>query len=579
MVKPKTSHWQDSDWKGFAENWEARGESKTNVDVDPNDTVLRIKSDLKAALKKAAGFTTGRVSSYGQIEKARRQLDSAIRLRTEIKSIVERYLIAKSKQKPTLERKLLKQMGIKLKSLRRNISTHGKIKLPEDQNKLLLILDEHVLEKRKDIKTATQNAINAALEKVQSESKSMVDLLKNTVFSEYSPPVLGVINNDTGNLTATPQELSEILTKHYESILNSPSNEPPLTIQQDKLREQIFNKKQIDSAIYASLMSDVTDAEVLNAFPKTMVAAGEDLLSGGIYSKMVEHSLTFRAMVTEIFNKCLKEGKSLEEGRNAIITPLWKDLNKTASADNTRPISLQCALSKGLMKILAERLGNSLAEHQILDKAQEGFLPGKSTHRAIELLRAAWRKSRYGKTRCYTSLYDISKAYDHVRHEDILLALERINLPKRFIQLIKSSLEQLTARVRTGFGHGKRFKINRGIRQGCPLSPLLFIILFDVVHCGITDLSEGISFGLDPKTKETLKIGSVGYADDLAVLSGSKQALNKIHDKICEITAALHLKINASKSVVLLPSTDQEDVGLEVDGIKIPTQTADKHFR
>ncbi len=107
------------------------------------------------------------------------------------------------------------------------------------------------------------------------------------------------------------------------------------------------------------------------------------------------------------------------------------------------------------MKILADRLGSTLAKNHTLNQAQEGFLPGKSTHRAIELLRAAWRRSRKDKIPCFTSLYDVSKAYDHVRHEDVIRALQRINLPDGFISLVKSSLGNLTAKVRTAFGSGK----------------------------------------------------------------------------------------------------------------------------
>ncbi len=579
-IKPRIRDWQEEEWQNFADKWEL-GESQIppTSEIDPNTIVQRIKNELHNALKSAAGFTSGKPFRNGPRELANRKLDSAICNRKTMKAVIERFLRAREQNNRDLEHKLAKQMRSKWRMIKVREHIPDKFKIPEDHKELMTLLDTIVLEKRKALRLAIKISMDKAMEAFNNESKSMVELLKLTLFKEFRPPVLGVMNPSTGHLTASPKELSETLTSHFENILNSPKDEPPLSNEDQDLRASIFETKAVDPEIFNSLMNDVTEEEVVAAFPKNMVAAGEDKLSGGLYYKLVVHSAAFRKTVKDIFNRCLRQGVSLEEGKAAIICPIWKDLDKPASAENTRPISLQGALSKGIMKILADRLGLILSKNYVLDHAQEGFLPGKSTHRAIELLRAAWRRSRSEKTQCYTSLYDICKAYDHIRHEDILLAMKRINLPEKFIQLIKSSLEKLTARVRTGFGCGKSFKINRGIRQGCPLSPLLFIILFDIVHCGITELSEGISFGLDPKTKKLLKIGSVGYADDLAVLATSKDSLKKIHERICDITRALHLKINAPKSVIILPGKEQEDLNLEVDGIKIPTQTADKHFR
>ncbi len=89
--------------------------------------------------------------------------------------------------------------------------------------------------------------MDKAMEAFNAESKSMVDLLKHTLFNEARPPVVGVINPITEKLTTSPKELSATLTAHYESILNSPEDEIPLSNEHQTLREALFEKREKNS--------------------------------------------------------------------------------------------------------------------------------------------------------------------------------------------------------------------------------------------------------------------------------------------------------------------------------------------
>ena len=87
----------------------------------------------------------------------------------------------------------------------------------------------------------------------------------------------------------------------------------------------------------------------------------------------------------------------------------------------------------------------------------------------------------------------------------------------------------------------KQFKINSGVKQGCPLSPILFIIIIEVLHSQFR-LNDNI------KQNHLIKQKSQGYADDTLLLINNNDELNEFYNEIkiyCNITGA---KVNDDKS-------------------------------
>ena len=78
-------------------------------------------------------------------------------------------------------------------------------------------------------------------------------------------------------------------------------------------------------------------------------------------------------------------------------------------------------------------------------------------------------------------LLDWEKAFDKVRHEALLKALHKINVPDKYVQAIKELYRQPTFRVEMEGQISPWTKQTTGIRQGCPLSPYLFIVLMSVL--------------------------------------------------------------------------------------------------
>eukprot|EP00644_Phytophthora_capsici_P001845 jgi/Phyca11/82100/gw1.14.811.1 len=87
-------------------------------------------------------------------------------------------------------------------------------------------------------------------------------------------------------------------------------------------------------------------------------------------------------------------------------------------------------------------------------------------------------------------LLDFRKAYDTVAREFMLLALRKFNFAKEFIAMVEKLHQGTTAKFLVNTELSQQISVETGIRQGCPLAPLLFILSVEVLAVAINDATE-----------------------------------------------------------------------------------------
>lgn len=134
---------------------------------------------------------------------------------------------------------------------------------------------------------------------------------------------------------------------------------------------------------------------------------------------------------------------------------------------------------------------------------------------------------------CLTFL-DWEKAFDRIKQDKLLEALERMNIPIIFLNAIKSFYANPQFAVRVNQVTSNWYPQKAGTRQGCPLSPYLFIIVMTVVFRDVHD-----ELNLTRDLFDNIDFSELLYADDTVLVTNNVNAMNRLLANV-EICAAYH---------------------------------------
>ena len=194
----------------------------------------------------------------------------------------------------------------------------------------------------------------------------------------------------------------------------------------------------------------------------------------GILNEMILYG-GFRLIesLTQLLNIAIDEECVPSDWRKSYVVPLFKG-GDTEVASNYRGIALGSCVTKVFTRCLTRRLGE-FAEERILTEAQGGFRGKRSCADQILVLRGVCELRRRRRKGTYLAFLDVSKAYDTVWQEGLWEKMRRYGVTKKFVRVCQGLYEEVEASVVLDGEQSRWFKVEKGLRQGCPLSPLLYI--------------------------------------------------------------------------------------------------------
>ena len=151
---------------------------------------------------------------------------------------------------------------------------------------------------------------------------------------------------------------------------------------------------------------------------------------------------------------------------------------------------------------------------------------------------------------------DADKAFDKVQHPFMIKTLAKVGIEGTFLNIIKAICDKPnkpTANIILNGEKLKAFSLKSGTRQGCPLSPLLFNIVLEVLATAIRQTKElkGIHIG-----REEIKLSL--YADDMILyIENPKDSTPKRLELINKFNKVAGYKINIQKSVAFLYTSNE----------------------
>ncbi len=266
----------------------------------------------------------------------------------------------------------------------------------------------------------------------------------------------------------------------------------------------------------------------------------------------------------EVYDICqdmYEVGKWPDDFTRAAMIPLPKKNNAVKCSD-FRTISLICHASKIMLRVLTKRI--EAKTKQLLGRNQFGFRKGFGTRDAIGVMRTLCERSLEHGNEVYICFVDFEKAFDRVDWVKMFDILKNLHIDWRDRRLLQDLYMRQQAVIRIADGESDPGTIGRGVRQGCPISPLLFSIYAEVMMIeALGEDEEGILVGGQ-------RVSDVRFADDQGMVSNTESGLQKLMDKLNETAKKFSMKINIQKTNTMLVCRDGGGVvNITVDGQRV----------
>lgn len=380
-----------------------------------------------------------------------------------------------------------------------------------------------------------------------------------------------IINSETGNTKQRDTDLSlKINNKSiannievanaFEDFFSNIPIEVTKSLPSSPLKAEWLLKRSIDRIIPNFSFIHVSPSIVKKAFNKIKVKTTEDLW--GISVKVIESIIdTIAPILAKIFNDCVDSGTFPDLMKHSKVIPIFKSGCKN-DPSNYRPVSVLPAVSKIFERMVLDQMMSHFDRHRIFHERQFGFTKGKSTTDAgaklVSNILGAWE----GSQDAIGIFCDLSKAFDCVDHNTLILKLKYYGLRGQSLQLVLSYLSSRQQKVGVNGATSSGSLVRVGVPQGSILGPFLFLAYINDLPFMMANSTDMILFADDT---------SLIFKTDRKSLNVSN--LNNSLNVLSDWFATNNLLLNAAKTkclkFTLQKARSQSDLNVMLDGNKL----------
>lgn len=255
--------------------------------------------------------------------------------------------------------------------------------------------------------------------------------------------------------------------------------------------------------------------------------------------------------LSQWFYKMLTTGVIPSAWKVARISPLYKGEGDVTDPSKYRMLAVSSVLYRLYANVLRVLLTSWCTQHGVMPDEQFGFIPGRCTQQPMFILHHVVHAQRHcGQAKhkkVHTAFIDFKQAYDHIpRHALWDHLAESVRMPPLLLSAIKGLYDHDSYVLVDGTNRCDPVHANKGVKQGCPLSPLLFALYVNDIATCFRQATDGvIKVGSQPVTH-------VMYADDLTLMASTHTGLQHLVSCLAPYALRKHLTVNVQKSKVMV---------------------------
>ncbi|KAK2164497.1 hypothetical protein NP493_1413g00067 [Ridgeia piscesae] len=318
--------------------------------------------------------------------------------------------------------------------------------------------------KKRDVKRSTRTQYNVDFLKDRVTTETFRFTVRNK--HEALQDLLDEGNMDIDTQWQQIKEIDEEQLKrwreHFEELLNRPppQNPPDITPAEEVLQINCErpSKAEIEKAIHHM---------------KSGKASGPDKIPAEAIKADIE---TSTEILHHLFGKIWEQEEIPTEWKEGYLVKLPKK-GDMQDCKNYRGIMLLSVPGKVLNRVILDRLKTGV-DAKVRDH-QAGFRKDRSCTDQIATLRIIVEQSMEWDSSLYINFVDYEKAFDSLDRDTMWKLLQHYGIPDKLISLIRNSYEDMACRIIHAGQLTDSFVVKTGVRQGCLLSPFLFLLAID----------------------------------------------------------------------------------------------------
>lgn len=337
-----------------------------------------------------------------------------------------------------------------------------------------------------------------------------------------------------GKMIKDPKIIANFCSNFYENLYSSKCPEQKTTL----FLDSIGCIKTISETDKMCCDDDVTCKEVQSAIKslKNNKSPGCDGLTAELYKLFANELSPF---LTSVIKESINKEALPPTLTQGIITLIPKPKKDLTILDNYRPITLLNNDYKIFAIVFAKRLKECL--HSIIDETQSGFMKDRHIMNNIRLVLDLFDYSNLVEHNSFILFLDFYKAFDSVEHHFIFKSLQKFGFGEYFCKAVRTLYYNCNSTIKLKYGTSPRFYLTRGIRQGCPISPYLFLLVSQIFASYISNSSlRGISIA-----NKQILISQL--ADDTTLFLQDAHQVSLALKNIQQFSKASGLSLNLSK--------------------------------